>query len=82
MVTNVFSLFEPCIGTQPKHVVVSKASTSERLSKDYFLLWRRIEPKTVSSLNIHSLHQYSKYCKISKSIHPTAKAVGFLLGIL
>ena len=77
MVANMLLFVVPRIGAKSEHVIVDKASASERLSKVLFLLWRRVKPEAVGSFNIH-LHRLTclfKMCKSKPSlISPCLKA--------
>ena len=66
VVSDALLLLEPRIGAQPQHVVVGKANAAERLGKNQFLLWRRVEPESVGALDFHS-HNILGLCKGSKT---------------
>ena len=62
MVANMLLVVVPCVSAKPEHVVIDKASASERLGKILFLLWRGVKPETICALNIH-LHRLTHLFK-------------------
>jgi hypothetical protein len=79
MVADPVLPVEPCVGTQPQHVVVSWSRTAERLGKGDRLLWCWIEPESIGALDIH--HDVVSCSRVSdkngRTLYPRPERRGF-----